>query len=480
MSPPQRIDAFEGSQVEYAAYLLSRLTPTPTEVIECLENAVNRSRQLSLSANDQPQFIFCIGREESEVKQNIPKWREATRSFFSHIPCDEDDWATKRQAVCLSSAEDILRAVETLAGHSSCLAVPDSSQNEHFLVNLGIRAGQLISEAKFAEKTSHYLAVVFAATCLVAEELHLAEATLNEAMLAFLVATRRKDPIMSVHSFEDFIFSGSNTASPLYTRFLRDLMPRSTKILLTHGDIRPANIMLRMGDDGIWSVAAIIDWESSGFYPEYWEAVKATNLLTPRERFDWYNKETDSTKRHKDSQLVDLYCAIYMPVFGNYYHWAFAMNHRQTRRWHLFHVIQEEEGGPFTRNERQVDPSSSSSCLQPLNHLGQMRIECWGWLIEAVPAIVVPGVAEPWNCQDYVIEIWELLLEYGVIDEAAWNHGYQAMLPYYGQDFGDQGENDYDEYEDEEDGEDGEDGDDGEGGERILSEALVYDSDDVT
>ncbi|KJZ69839.1 hypothetical protein HIM_10767 [Hirsutella minnesotensis 3608] len=182
------------------------------------------------------------------------------------------------------------------------------------------------------------------------------------------------------------------------------------------------------------------------------------------------SKKRDSPKHGKDLHAVDLYCAIYVPAFGNYYHWAFAMNHRQTRRWHLFQVIQEEQGGPFIRNQRQVDPSSSASCLQPLNYLGQMRVNCWDWLIQAVPAIAVPGEAESWNCQDYVMEIWELLLENGVIDEAAWNHGYQAMLPYYGQDFGDQGGHDYDEHEDE---------DDGEGGGRILSEAFVYDSDDV-
>lgn len=33
---------------------------------------------------------------------------------------------------------------------------------------------------------------------------------------------------------------------------------------------------------------SIIDWESSGFYPEHWEAVKMTNNLTPRDGDDWY------------------------------------------------------------------------------------------------------------------------------------------------------------------------------------------------
>ncbi|RDA84579.1 hypothetical protein CP532_1127 [Ophiocordyceps camponoti-leonardi (nom. inval.)] len=199
---------------------------------------------------------------------------------------------------------------------------------------------------------------------------------------------------------------------------------------------------------------------------------KSKDSSSKKTRKNESSKKPESTEYLEDSQAVNLYCAVYMPVLGNYYHWAFAMNHRQTRRWHIFQVIQEEEGAPFIRNECQADPNSSASCLRPLKYLGQMRVECWDWLIQAVPAIAVPGVAASWNCQDYVMEIWELLLDYGVIDEAAWNHGYRAMLPYYGQDFGDQGG----EHEGEEDGED-ERG--GEAGGRVLSEAFVYHSDDV-
>ncbi|KAG5971615.1 hypothetical protein E4U56_006718 [Claviceps arundinis] len=65
-------------------------------------------------------------------------------------------------------------------------------------------------------------------------------------------------PIKSVAEFEDFIFEGSDTATPLYVEFLRGLMPRLNKIVFTHGDIRPANIMVRH-EDGKWTVTAIID-----------------------------------------------------------------------------------------------------------------------------------------------------------------------------------------------------------------------------
>ena len=100
-------------------------------------------------------------------------------------------------------------------------------------------------------------------------------------------------PILDVSEFEDFIFAGSKTVSSMYTRFLQSLMPASpTTAVFAHGDIRPATIMVRQ-DDGdekgsaSWTVVAIIDWESSGFYPEYWECVKMTNNLMPRDEDDW-------------------------------------------------------------------------------------------------------------------------------------------------------------------------------------------------
>ncbi|KAI4930899.1 uncharacterized protein J4E92_004733 [Alternaria infectoria] len=41
-------------------------------------------------------------------------------------------------------------------------------------------------------------------------------------------------------------------------------------IVFTHGDLRPDNIIVKDG-----RVAAVIDWEMSGWYPEYWEFAKA-------------------------------------------------------------------------------------------------------------------------------------------------------------------------------------------------------------
>lgn len=47
-------------------------------------------------------------------------------------------------------------------------------------------------------------------------------------------------------------------------------MPRSARAVLTHGDLVPRNILVRDGN-----VVGLVDWEMSGFYPEYWEYAKA-------------------------------------------------------------------------------------------------------------------------------------------------------------------------------------------------------------
>ena len=42
------------------------------------------------------------------------------------------------------------------------------------------------------------------------------------------------------------------------------------RIVFSHGDLRPANIIVKDGH-----ITGIIDWELGGWYPEYWEFVKA-------------------------------------------------------------------------------------------------------------------------------------------------------------------------------------------------------------
>ncbi|KAJ4299768.1 hypothetical protein N0V90_005014 [Kalmusia sp. IMI 367209] len=84
----------------------------------------------------------------------------------------------------------------------------------------------------------------------------------------------------------------------------RDLLEDNGPIVLTHGDLRPANIIVTASSPA--KVVAIVDWEQAGWYPDYWEYCKAVFTTsydgewrgyidqfldphpTPLEAFDFY------------------------------------------------------------------------------------------------------------------------------------------------------------------------------------------------
>ncbi|KAL4788784.1 hypothetical protein BDV19DRAFT_383632 [Aspergillus venezuelensis] len=71
---------------------------------------------------------------------------------------------------------------------------------------------------------------------------------------------------------------------------MKELHPpaSSCRIVLAHGDLRPANITVEMVEDHSYIVTRLIEWEYSGFYPECCEAAKITNCLSPHEEDDWW------------------------------------------------------------------------------------------------------------------------------------------------------------------------------------------------
>lgn len=61
-------------------------------------------------------------------------------------------------------------------------------------------------------------------------------------------------------------------------RSFTDRMPRH-KIVFTHGDLQPKNIMVRQVDERNGSrkfELTLVDWESGGWYPAYWEFCQVT------------------------------------------------------------------------------------------------------------------------------------------------------------------------------------------------------------
>ncbi|KAL8858216.1 MAG: hypothetical protein Q9178_005228 [Gyalolechia marmorata] len=89
--------------------------------------------------------------------------------------------------------------------------------------------------------------------------------------------------------FQDFQFSKPTFGSEAYVKFLRGLLPDSDSLcVFTHGDLRKENIMISLQDNGDVKVTGLIDWEMSGFYPEYFECTKVTNTMSSLKTDDWY------------------------------------------------------------------------------------------------------------------------------------------------------------------------------------------------
>ena len=96
-------------------------------------------------------------------------------------------------------------------------------------------------------------------------------------------------PIFSVEEFKNFQFSDPKYGSTLFIDFLRAFTPQSSyQVVFTHGDLRPENVIVDITEDNQCIVIGLIDWEVSGFYPEYYEATKITNCLATNEDWDWY------------------------------------------------------------------------------------------------------------------------------------------------------------------------------------------------
>ena len=60
------------------------------------------------------------------------------------------------------------------------------------------------------------------------------------------------------------------------------LLPHSSVSVFTHGDIAPRNIIV----DENCRITALLDWESSGWFPDYWEYAQMMKWCDPLQR-DW-------------------------------------------------------------------------------------------------------------------------------------------------------------------------------------------------
>ncbi|KAM5465351.1 hypothetical protein MauCBS54593_006597 [Microsporum audouinii] len=101
---------------------------------------------------------------------------------------------------------------------------------------------------------------------------------------------KRESPKMmeTEAQFNDFLLSGNKRPGmEPYVEFVRPMFREDHKIVLTHGDLHPRNIMVTKNAGGAVQVTGLIDWEVGGAYPEYWEFIKSLNTIRPIRSGDW-------------------------------------------------------------------------------------------------------------------------------------------------------------------------------------------------
>jgi hypothetical protein len=88
---------------------------------------------------------------------------------------------------------------------------------------------------------------------------------------------KSKDPYArrfpSVKDFHDTLIPHNST----YRAQLDD----GCEIVFVHGDLHPSNILISFAlDNPSASIVALVDWEQSGWMPEYWEYGKALRAVS--------------------------------------------------------------------------------------------------------------------------------------------------------------------------------------------------------
>lgn len=94
--------------------------------------------------------------------------------------------------------------------------------------------------------------------------------------------SNRFGPFKTVQDFHRFLRSGQE-AHPEHIPEINDLISLQNNVsctpVFTHGDLSSLNV-LASGDD----IVGIIDWETAGWYPSYWEYTMAWNV-NPQNQF---------------------------------------------------------------------------------------------------------------------------------------------------------------------------------------------------
>lgn len=83
------------------------------------------------------------------------------------------------------------------------------------------------------------------------------------------------------------------------------MMRVNHRIVFTRGDFHPRNVTVVDGLDGSVALSGIVDREASGFYPEYWEQLKALNTRSIKDASDWWDHLPPSILGYDHEVVLD-------------------------------------------------------------------------------------------------------------------------------------------------------------------------------
>ena len=90
--------------------------------------------------------------------------------------------------------------------------------------------------------------------------------------------------------FNEFVLDLLKGTPPLIRSAIAGSLETGHAMVFSHGDLTPSNIIVKDG-----RIAGLIDWEYSGWYPEYWEFVKFFDRETDCEDWKQYAEEIFET-----------------------------------------------------------------------------------------------------------------------------------------------------------------------------------------
>lgn len=89
-------------------------------------------------------------------------------------------------------------------------------------------------------------------------------------------------PIVSEAQFNAFLLDDS-VLEPAQLDYFQTSLRSDHQIVMTHGDLCPLNLLVHSEDT--LHISGIVDWETGGAYPEYWEYINAFKSF--RDQNDW-------------------------------------------------------------------------------------------------------------------------------------------------------------------------------------------------